>query len=77
MKCLYCNTIMIEAKWKIDFLVNEEKFVTVLNYPIFLCPRCGNEKIKKQINEKILKKLGPKENHYNIKASAIKFEEAF
>ncbi len=76
MLCSVCHTEMIEKKWKIDFLVAEEKFVSVLNYPIFLCPYCGHEVIKRKVNERVLKKLSEKENFY-IKASAIKFEEIF
>lgn len=76
MNCNICHTEMVEKKWKIDFLVNENKFVSVLNYPLFLCPYCGHEVIKKKINEKVLQKLSEKEN-FCSKASAIKFEEIF
>ncbi|MDH4128549.1 MAG: hypothetical protein OEV44_07350 [Spirochaetota bacterium] len=76
MKCIICNTNMIEKKWKIDFLVEDERFVSVLNYPLNLCPFCGHQDLKKTINERVLKKLSEKEN-FQIKASAIKFEEAF
>lgn len=76
MKCVICNTIMIEKKWKIDFLIEAERFVSVLNYPLFVCPYCGHQLLKKAINERVLKKLSEKENFF-IKASAIKFEESF
>ena len=76
MNCHICQKKMIEKKWKIDFLVEEERFVSVLNYPLFICPYCGNQVIKKAINERVLKKLSEKDN-FLIKASAIKFEEYF
>lgn len=74
--CEVCGTKMLEKKWRIDFLVEEERFVSVLNYPLFLCPFCGNQEIKKRINEKVLKKLSEKDN-FLIKASTIKIEESF
>ncbi len=76
MKCNICNTKMLEKKWRIDFLVEEERFVSVLNYPLYLCPYCGSQVPKNRINEKVLKKLSEKDN-FQIKASAIKFEECF
>ncbi len=76
MVCTICQTKMSEKKWRIDFLVEEERFVSVLNYPLFLCPLCGNQVLKKKINERVLRKLSEKDNT-TIKASAIKFEESF
>ena len=67
---------MIEKKWRIDFLVEEERFVSVLNYPLHICPYCGHQVLKNKINERVLKKLSEKQN-FLIKASAIKFEESF
>ena len=67
---------MIQKKWRIDFLVEEDRFVSVLNYPLFVCPYCGNQVFKKTVNERVLKKLSEKENFF-IKASAIKFEECY
>ena len=76
MICEICQNKMIQKKWKIDFLVEADRFVSVLNYPIYICPCCGNQVLKKAVNERVLKKLGEKEN-FSIHASAIKFEESF
>jgi YgiT-type zinc finger domain-containing protein len=72
-KCPVCKAEMIIKKRKIDFLV-DQRFITVVNYPILLCPICGEQKIRERDNERVLVKLN--EQHNNIRpVSTIRLEE--
>ncbi len=73
MKCDFCNSKMLEQKWKIDFLV-EGRFVSVMNYPTYICIKCAKYMIKHRVNERVLEKLSEKSNGKPI-IKAIKFEE--
>ncbi len=74
--CDICASQMVEKRWKVDFLI-EGKFISVLNYPLLLCPKCAKMDIREKVHEKILEKLylNSKVNKMNL--SAIKFEEHF
>lgn len=64
---------MVEKKWRIDFLV-DRRFVSVINYPLLVCPVCGEQKARKRDNKRVIGKLNEKHNRkYPIRA--IKFEE--
>ncbi len=74
--CDICKTVMVEKNWKIDFFI-DERFISILNYPISLCPLCASMKFTKNINAKILEKLTNQTHSKNNHPSAIKFEEHF
>ncbi len=73
MKCKICTTELIEKRWKLEFMIGE-KFISVINYPILVCPTCGNCLMKKKVTKKVIEKLNERENFY-LNATAINFEE--
>jgi hypothetical protein len=67
---------MIEKNWKVDFYL-EGHFISIINYPLMLCPVCASLKIGKNINTRVLEKLSEKAHSRLESLSAIKFEEHF
>lgn len=47
---------MIKRRWKVDFKVKRQ-FVQVTNYPLFICPRCGEQRIHFSATRKVLNRL--------------------
>ncbi len=75
-RCDICESVLIEKNWKIDFFI-DGKFISILNYPLMLCPTCASMKFTENINAKVLEKLLTKTHSRNNHPSAIKFEEHF
>jgi hypothetical protein len=74
--CNLCKTELIVKNWKIDFRI-DAKFISILNFPILLCPKCASVSIRQNISERVLDKIFEKIKSRKTTPRAIKFEEHF